>query len=131
MFCSPLYYRYGKFANIVYHLNQLHRYVLVLYLTNSSKILKTYDRWKNWIMHRVLKIWVCWYCCCTVKKIDMADFDKSYNPNHLDNILIKNIDKCYCEPYNKDHFGPSIVRFPVRISQYYIHLWLYNLQSYK
>ena len=59
------------------------------------------------------------------------DFDKSYNPNHLDNILIEMIDKCYCEPYNKNqsNFRPSIVRFPVRFSQYYIHLWLYDVKS--
>ena len=79
------------------------------------------------ILQRALKFWVYWCCFCTVKSIDMATleyaFDTSHNPNHLGNILMENIDECYCEPYNKtqSNFRPSIVRFPVRFSQYYIY----------
>ena len=101
-------------------------YILVVYLTNSSKIRKIYYQEKM-ILQRALTFWVCWCCCCTVKNIDMATleyaFAKSHNPNHLGNILLETIDKCYCEPYNKNQSNsrPSIVRFPVSFSQYYIY----------
>ena len=118
----------SRWLGMIYYINRYHTdiYILVVYLTNSSKIRKIYYQEKM-ILQRALTFWVCWCCCCTVKNIDMATleyaFAKSHNPNHLGNILLETIDKCYCEPYNKNQSNsrPSIVRFPVSFSQYYIY----------
>ena len=51
---------------------------------------------------------------CEVNNVDPEYFCE--NPDHLDESVLQNIHKCYCEPYSfSDMEGkPSIVRFPVK-----------------
>ena len=51
---------------------------------------------------------------------EVNDVDPKYfceNPDHLDESVLQNVHKCYCEPYNPSDMKdkPSIVRFPVKI----------------
>lgn len=50
---------------------------------------------------------------CVINDVDPKYFCE--NPDHLDEHVLRNIHKCYCEPYDaSDMEGkPSIVRFPV------------------